>query len=52
MNQPTMSNEQFAIWFATSQGPGHKLLENAQVILNWLEKNAKKQVQPITPKVK
>lgn len=52
MNQPSMSNEQFAIWLAASQGSGPKLLENAQNILNWLEKNSKKPSTPITPKGK
>jgi hypothetical protein len=52
MNQPTMTNEQFALWFAASQGPGSKLYENAQSILNWIEKNQKKPLTPITPKGK
>lgn len=38
MNQPTMSNEQFALWFAAGQGPSSKLLENAEMILQWLNK--------------
>lgn len=52
MNQPQMSNEQFAIWFAASQGIDQKLFDRAQTILNWLEKNNKKPSAPITPKGK
>ena len=36
MNQPSMTNEQFALWFAAGQGPSSKLLENADIILQWL----------------
>lgn len=52
MNQPTMNNEQFALWFASSQGPSHKLFENAQAIFNWLDNHSKKPEKPITPKGK
>ncbi len=55
MNIPQMSNEQFAIWFAASQGMDAKFFDRAQTILNWLEKNGKKpekQTAPITPKGK
>jgi hypothetical protein len=50
MNQPTMTNEQFAIWVSLGQGMDNKFFERADVILNWLEKNEKKVVKPITPK--
>jgi hypothetical protein len=52
MNQPTMNNEQFAIWFAASQGMDAKLLDRAQTILDWLNKDIKKPTIPITPKSK
>ena len=52
MNQPTMTNEQFALWFAAGQGPSTKLFDNAEAILNWLEKKSKKQEKPIMPKGK
>jgi hypothetical protein len=52
MNQPTMNNEQFSIWFAASQGMDAKLLDRAQIILDWLNKDIKKPTIPITPKGK
>lgn len=50
MNQPTMTNEQFAIWVALGQGMDHKLFDRAQIILDWIEKNNKKPSEPIKPK--
>jgi hypothetical protein len=53
MNQPTMNNEQFALWFAAGQGPSTKLFDNAEAIYLWLEKKSeKKVVKPIMPKGK
>jgi uncharacterized protein YgfB (UPF0149 family) len=52
MNQPTMNNEQFALWVALSQGMDKQLFERADSILNWLEKSEKKVVKPIMPKGK
>jgi uncharacterized protein YgfB (UPF0149 family) len=52
MNQPTMSNEQFAMWVALGQGMDSKLFERADDILDWLEKKEKKVVKPIMPKTK
>ena len=52
MNQPTMNNEQFALWVALGQGMDSKLFERADAVLNWLEKSEKKVVKPIMPKSK
>ena len=52
MNQPTMNNEHFALCFASSQGLDAKLLDRAQTILDWLNKDNKKPIVPITPKGK
>jgi uncharacterized protein YgfB (UPF0149 family) len=52
MNQPTMNNEQFALWVSLSQGMDSKLFERADDILKWLNKDIKKPSAPITPKGK
>lgn len=52
MNQPNMTNEQFALWFAAGQGQSGKLFDNAEAIYQWLEKKSKKPGKPITPKTK
>lgn len=52
MNQPTMNNEQFALWVSLGQGMDSKLFERADAVLNWLEKSEKKVVKPIMPKTK
>ena len=52
MNQPTMNNEQFALWIALSQGKEEHLFTRADIILKWLNKDIKKPAIPITPKVK
>ena len=52
MNQPTMNNEQFALWVALSQGTDSKLFDRAEAILTWLNKDVKKTTIPITPKSK
>lgn len=41
MNLPTMTNEQFALWFAAGQGAS-KLYDNAETVYNWLESKSKK----------
>ena len=52
MNQPTMTNEQFAMWVSLGQVMDSKLFERADAVLNWLEKSDKKVVKPIMPKTK
>ena len=52
MNQPTMTNEQFALWVALGQGMDSKLFERADTVLNWLNKDIKKPGVPIMPKTK
>lgn len=52
MNQPTMNNEQFALWVALSSGMDSKLFERADALLTWLNKDIKKPSVPITPKGK
>ena len=52
MNQPTMNNEQFALWVALSQGKEESLFARADSILKWLNKDNKKPIVPITPKGK
>ena len=52
MNQPTMNNEQFALWVALSSGMDSKLFERADTLLKWLNKDIKKPAVPITPKGK
>lgn len=52
MNQPTMNNEQFALWVALGQGFDNSLFERADTILKWLNKDTKKPIIPITPKGK
>ena len=52
MNQPTMNNEQFALWVALGQGMDSKLFERADAVLTWLNKDIKKPTTPITPKGK
>jgi len=52
MNQPTMNNEQFALWVALSSGIDSKLFERADSILTWLDKSTKKPSVTITPKGK
>jgi uncharacterized protein YgfB (UPF0149 family) len=52
MNQPTMNNEQFALWVALSQGKEEHLFTRADSILKWLNKDIKKPSIPITPKGK
>jgi uncharacterized protein YgfB (UPF0149 family) len=52
MNQPTMTNEQFAMWVSLGQGMDSKLFERADAVLNWLDKSEKKVVKPIMPKTK
>lgn len=53
MNQPTMTNEQFALWITLQTRSTFSLTE-ADKILTWLEaKNSKKPIsEPITPKKK
>lgn len=52
MNQPTMNNEQFALWVSLSQGMDNSLFQRADDILKWLNKDVKKPITPITPKGK
>ena len=52
MNQPTMNNEQFALWVALGQGADNNLFLRADAILTWLNKDIKKPLTPITPKSK
>ena len=52
MNQPTMNNEQFALWVALINGTDSKVFERADEILKWLDKSSKKPSTPITPKGK
>lgn len=52
MNQPTMNNEQFALWVALSSGMDSNLFERADTLLSWLNKDIKKPTTPITPKGK
>ncbi len=52
MNQPTMNNEQFALWVALSSGMDSNLFERADTLLKWLNKDIKKPTTPITPKGK
>lgn len=52
MNQPTMNNEQFALWVSLGQGMDSGLFERADAILKWLNKDNKKPITPITPKGK
>ena len=52
MNQPTMNNEQFALWIALSQGMDVNLFDRADNVLKWLNKDIKKPIVPITPKGK
>jgi uncharacterized protein YgfB (UPF0149 family) len=52
MNQPTMNNEQFALWVALGQGADNNLFLRADAILTWLNKDVKKPLTPITPKSK
>lgn len=52
MNQPTMNNEQFALWLALSQGKEESLFARADSILKWLNKDIKKPIVSITPKGK
>lgn len=49
MNLPTMTNEQFALWFAAGQGAS-KLYDNAETVYKWLESKSKKPAEPIVPK--
>lgn len=55
MNLPTMTNEQFALWFAAGQGAS-KLYDNAETVYKWLESKSKKPAapisEPLTPKKK
>lgn len=56
MNQPTMTNEQFALWI-TLQTRSTFSLKEAKDILDWLNNskstaNAVKPTEPITPKKK
>lgn len=55
MNLPTMTNEQFALWFAAGQGAS-KLYDNAEIVYKWLESKSKKPAapisEPLTPKKK
>jgi len=52
MNQPTMNNEQFALWVSLSSGIDSNLFNRADEILKWLNKDIKKPAVPITPKGK
>ncbi len=52
MNQPTMNNEQFALWVSLIQGMDSKMYERADTLLTWLNKDIKKPTTPITPKGK
>ena len=52
MNQPTMTNAQFALWYAQGYPGMGTILERADFLLKWLEKTEKKVVKPIMPKTK
>jgi len=52
MNAPTMTNEQFALWYAPAYPGKGTILEKAEIILDWLDKKSKKSEKPITPKAK
>ena len=56
MNQPTMTNEQFALWISPSISiAASSHIEKAQIIFDWLEINRRKALRPtvpITPKGK
>ena len=47
MNIPTMTNAQFALWYAPAYPGMGTILERAQFLLEWLEKNENKVVKPI-----
>ena len=51
MNQPTMTNEQFALWI-TLQTRSTFSLPEADKILAWLEAKNSKKPEPITLKKK
>ena len=51
MNQPTMTNEQFALWI-TLQTRSTFSLKEAKEILDWLNNTKKPISEPITPKKK
>lgn len=55
MNQPTMTNEQFALWIA-AQTQRNFTLGHAEDLLKWLDSKSKptalKPTEPITPKKK
>jgi uncharacterized protein YgfB (UPF0149 family) len=52
MSQPTMNNEQFALWIALGQGKEEHLFARADTILKWLNKDIKKPAVPLMPKTK
>jgi hypothetical protein len=52
MNIPTMTNAQFALWYAPAYPGNGTILERAEFLLQWLENSEKKVIKPITPKGK
>lgn len=53
MNQPTMTNEQFALWISQGLNINGTPFEKAQKALDWLNKNSQQpKIETLTPKKK